>query len=565
MIRLTFDMPLILMGFYGGAMVLIVLMLRLLLGRWLPKRVMPVLWALVLVRLLVPFSVSSPLSLPVPTFLEDLAASYDRAAATSYVTFSSEIPPAGSFLTEGAASDVVSSRPQVDFGAAVDTIEEDEKQVISAEVIDRVPDAVWQLNNAARVSVTHSLGGWSWPSLWGVGFSGVWLVGMGVVALVLCWRYIHSRRGFQGVYELDENQTVKDTLIHCRVNARAYSCDTAKSPVVMGIFQPMILLPASLDFSNGELVRHILTHEAMHIRRWDNLMKLVLMAALCLHWYNPLVWVMAREYCRDMESACDEAALALLGADESAPYAESLLSMAVPGLSGGLFASAFSRTEVERRVKGVLAYKKPGFFTLTAAAVLLLSATVAFATCGQGFFDDTLSDWCYDGGDYIVRATLNRPIDLGDNRNYARSRANGAIYDALKAYQDLYQAMADKEEELGIPDRYPDYSGPGLTMEHLEGLIRQRLGGEFRVESGAFQVQIAPMVDREKLMEQYKEYGLEQDENGRWTMNGEEVHYLEDQITGVLYANSEGTVDVYVIRDEQYKLLRIESYDYYRF
>lgn len=81
----------------------------------------------------------------------------------------------------------------------------------------------------------------------------------------------------------------------------------------------------------------------------------------------------------------------------------------------------------------------------------------------------------------------------------------------------------------------------------------------------AAKAQVAPAVDREKLMEQYKEYGLEQDENGRWTMSGEEIHYLEDQATEILYTNSEGKVDVYVIRDEQNKLLRIDSYDYYRF
>ena len=72
MIQLQFGMPLFLMGFYGGVMVLAVLAIRFLFGKWLPKRVIPVLWALVLVRLLVPFSVSSPLSLPVPGFLEDM-------------------------------------------------------------------------------------------------------------------------------------------------------------------------------------------------------------------------------------------------------------------------------------------------------------------------------------------------------------------------------------------------------------------------------------------------------------------------------------------------------------
>ena len=72
MIQLQFGMPLFLMGFYGGVMVLVVLAIRFLFGKWLPKRVIPVLWALVLARLLVPFSVSSPLSLPVPGFLEDM-------------------------------------------------------------------------------------------------------------------------------------------------------------------------------------------------------------------------------------------------------------------------------------------------------------------------------------------------------------------------------------------------------------------------------------------------------------------------------------------------------------
>lgn len=553
MIQFQFNMPLILMGFYGGAMVLVVLLLRLTMGKWLPKRVMPALWALVLVRLLVPFSISSPLSLPVPSFLEGLSYGYGYAIGDSYVTFHESEPTraiAGdiAILAEGQTLSIESGY-QPEFSSRLvgltDIIPNDNASGAvafvsgQAEVLDRSLDRLWD-----QVTVVQE-GDWSWknllPDLRGMQFSGVWLAGMAVMALVLCWRYFKSRSGFQGVYELDENQTVRETLVKCRVGAKAYSCDTVKSPVAAGILSPVILLPASLDFGNQELVRHILTHEAMHIRRKDNLMKLVMMAALCLHWYNPLVWVMVREFCRDMESACDEAALALLGAEESSPYAQSLLAMAVPGLNGGLFASAFSRTEVERRVKGVLAYKKPGFFTLTAAAVLLVSTTVAFATCGQGFFDDTLSSWCYSGNTYIARATLVRPIDLGSSRNRARSLANHEIYEVLEDATD------------------------DIRVDALEKNIQKRLASVFGVEPGAFKVEIAPMVDREKLMEQYKESGLEKDENGFWRMNGELVHILEDELTGEYFSNSQGKVDVYVIRDEQYKLLRIECYDYYRF
>jgi len=243
-----------------------------------------------------------------------------------------------------------------------------------------------------------------------------------------------------------------------------------------------------------------------------------------------------------MESACDEAALSLLGQEESAPYAESLLRMAVPGLSGGLFASAFSRTEVERRVKGVLAYRKLGAFSLLAAGVVVLTSATAFATCGQGFFDDYLGDWCYSGNTYVARAALNRPIDLGGSRNYARSRANAVVMEVLR-------------------DSAPD----DIRVAALEDMIQTRLAAEFGVEPGAFRVLVAPALDPEETAAQYKEYGLEKDKDGRWTMNGKPVHVLEDQMTGEYYSYENGEVDVYVIRDEQYKLLRVESYLYYRF
>ena len=311
--------------------------------------------------------------------------------------------------------------------------------------------------------------------------------------------------------------------------------------MVVGIFRPVILLPASLDFRESQLVRHILTHEAMHIRRRDNLVKLIMMAALCLHWYNPLVWLMARELCRDMESACDEAAIARLGQQENTPYAQSLLQMAVPGLSGGLFVSAFSRTEVERRIRGVLAYRKAGAFTLLAAAVVVLTSATAFATCGQGFFNDYLGDWCYSGSTYVARAALNRPIDLGGSRDYARSRANQVVTEVVRDSPD------------------------DIRVQALERDIQKRLALEFGVEPGAFKVLVAPALDPEETAAQYKEHGLTKDKDGHWLMEGKLVHVLEDQMGGVYYTNGQGEVDVYVIRDEQYKLLRVESYLYYSY
>lgn len=529
MIQFQFGMPLFLMGFYGSVMVLAVLAIRALLGRWLPKRMMPVLWALVMVRLLVPFSVSSPLSLPVPEVLQNL---WSGTAWTEY----DQVVIADKGTMGFAYDDTNDAIPKEE--ASAEPNEELVFQVAPSEV-QYLPAVFSQFEG------TVALGGAPYYvsrlGMAGMGFGGLGLVGMGVLALVLCWRYFQSRRKFRGIYELDENPLVRMTLLQCKVNAKVYSCDTIQSPVAVGIFQPVILLPASLDFENPQLVRHILTHEAMHLRRRDNLMKLVMMVALCIHWYYPPVWLMARELCRDLEAACDEAALAVMGQEESGPYAQSLLEMAVPGLGAGLFASAFSRTEVERRVKGVLRYRKLGAMTLTAAAVVVLTSATAFATCGQTFFNEYLGDWCYSGSTYVARAALNRPIDLGGSRDYARSRANQVVQEVVR----------------DVPD--------DIRVEALEKDIQNRLALEFGVEPGAFKVLVAPALDPEEKIRQYGEYGLTKDKDGHWLMNGKQVHVLEDQLTGEYYSNSQGEVDVYVIRDEQYKLLRIESYLYYRF
>lgn len=531
MIRFDFGMPLFLMGFYGGVMVLAVLAIRLLLGRWLPKRVMPVLWALVLVRLLVPFSVSSPLSLPVPGFLQELGSwSWSEQESTAV---------AGYILSDYPASEAISSTE--DQNTRYQTAPKEVPSDIVQE--EAVVTAIHGLPSLSFFDRLMGTGGWSAPSLLGnLGMTGPWMAGTIVAALLFFWRYIWGKNHFNGLYRLEENTVIRDTLVSCRVNAGVYSCDTIQSPVVVGILRPVILLPASLDFAETELLRHILTHEAMHIRRRDNLLKLFMLAAVCLHWFNPLVWLMARELCRDMESACDEAALARLGQEESAPYAQSLLRMAVPELSGGLFACAFSRTEVERRIKGVLAYRKLGVLTLTAAAVVVLGSATAFATCGQSFFNDYLGDWCYSGNTYVARAALNRPIVLEGSRDYARSRANAVVMEVLK-------------------DSVPD----DVRVDSLEKDIQKRLAAEFHVEPGAFKVLVAPALDPEETAAQYREQGLIKDENGRWQKDGKRVHVLEDQMTGTYYSDAEGEVDVYIIRDEQYKLLRIESYLYYRF
>ncbi|MFQ7454207.1 MAG: M56 family metallopeptidase [Flavonifractor plautii] len=85
------------------------------------------------------------------------------------------------------------------------------------------------------------------------------------------------------------------------------------------MLRPVILLPKTLDRSDVSRLAFVLTHEMAHIRRFDALSKLLLAAAACLHWFNPLVWVMLVLANRDLELSCDAAVVRLYGAEARAP------------------------------------------------------------------------------------------------------------------------------------------------------------------------------------------------------------------------------------------------------
>ena len=89
-----------------------------------------------------------------------------------------------------------------------------------------------------------------------------------------------------------------------------YVADCISSPFVMGILRPGIYLPSSTPMEER---RFIVAHERQHIRRGDPVWKLLGYAALCLHWFNPLVWLAFVLAGKDMEMSCDEAVIQRLG------------------------------------------------------------------------------------------------------------------------------------------------------------------------------------------------------------------------------------------------------------
>ena len=341
MLHFRMNMPFYLMAFYGSVMIAAVLLLRALLKNKLPKFVFPALWGVVLLRLLVPFSLSSPLSLPVPAGLTGLSES--MAIHEDETTWVAEDLPqtqsgtAGSEATggDGTAHTWASESPDVP-GTDNDTavVEEGVMEGSSGYVMDTgtsfLPRSFFPGNNSlGSDSLRNAL-----PALY--------LLGLAVVAGILAWQKIIYAKRLKGGLLMERNETVNGLLRDMGMgHVLVFSNDEIASPLAYGLIGPRIYLPTRMDFGNAVLLRHVLAHEAMHIRRRDNWVKAVMLAAVVLHWYNPLVWLMAKCLASDLEAACDAAVLKKYDTDQRKSYAYSLLAMAVSASRSSLLYSAF--------------------------------------------------------------------------------------------------------------------------------------------------------------------------------------------------------------------------------
>lgn len=154
-----------------------------------------------------------------------------------------------------------------------------------------------------------------------------------------------------------------------------YLADRISSPFVMGIFQPRIYLPSSTPMNER---RFIVAHERHHIRRGDPLWKLLGYAALCLHWFNPLVWLAFCLAGKDMEMSCDEAVIKRLGEHIRADYSQALLRLATHKRMVSGMPLAFGEGDTKGRVRNMAKWKKPKVWVSALCVVLCL---VILAAC----------------------------------------------------------------------------------------------------------------------------------------------------------------------------------------
>lgn len=320
-------MKLLQMSLAGGVMILVITVIRALAIERLPKKTFLALWAAVLARLLAPVSLPSALS------IYSLLAR--RAPAAAEWTAVPALPalPAETGAAAAAAAQQTASAP------------------------------------AAQ------------PPVWTI----VWAVGAAVCAVVFAVAYGRCCREFRASFPV-ENDVIRRWLQShpLRRTIAIRQSGRISSPLTFGVLRPVILVPKKTDWTDETALRYVLEHEFVHIQRFDVLSKLLLIAAVCVHWFNPLVWVMYVLANRDLELSCDETVLRRFGGDVRAAYARVLIRMEAARGGFAPLCNHFGKNAIEERITAIMKTKRITIVSLGLAALLVAGTVTVFATSAQG-------------------------------------------------------------------------------------------------------------------------------------------------------------------------------------
>ena len=329
------------MSLGGGVLIAAILVLRRALLYRVPKWAFLLLWGVALCRLMLPFSVPSPVSVytgaaRISEALQEEAPAVEPAGVQAPVL----LPPAavpGTFRQDSPAAPIAPAVPEPDAPAGPEQ------------------------KSVSPVSAVY---------LTGVCLCGLFFVASYLWSLRRFWDAVPAEGDF-----LRRWQEEHPTLLPVQIKVSR----AVNAPLAYGLLRPVILLPKGTDWSDENQLTCMLTHEYVHVRRGDLLWKLLLAAALCIHWFNPLVWAMYFCANRDLELACDERVVRILGLDSRKGYARSLLA-AAESRAFPLCTTYTTKNHMEERIRAIMKIRKQSLAAVLAALLLVTGVTAVFAT-----------------------------------------------------------------------------------------------------------------------------------------------------------------------------------------
>ena len=293
----------------------------------------------------------------------------------------------------------------------------------------------------------------------------LWLSGAAAVVIISLMKVLRLKKRLSGAV---------------RISGRIFIADDLPGAFLFGVFRPGIYLPASFT---GETRSMMLLHEQTHAKYGDHLWKQLAFLCLVIHWFNPLVWLFFRLFSSDLETACDERVIQRMDRKERIGYAKALTA-ALEGRPGVMNVLPFRSRNTVGRVRRIVMYRKPTWRAATAACVLLVLVTAAFATNSAAMSSENPLAWTEDtmdrntarGMDPEIRASLFtqdgrlKRADLKpllnipyDTMYYLKGYAS---YDAssVNASMQVKNTLGYCEEVLGIRFECYCYNGAGAIV-----------------------------------------------------------------------------------------------------
>jgi|GEM_PF-2997110 len=287
------------------------------------------------------------------------------------------------------------------------------------------------------------------------------------------------------------------------------------------LFPSTILMPSEMVATmEEEQVKMAIRHELMHVKRKDSLVCILMMALLAVYWFNPIVWIAYKMIREDMETACDAMVVKHLGAKQRYDYAETLLSIfskqRKPQLLLGMALGNGKKT-AEKRIRGIFMKQKSKktvkSFALVLTAVLLIGC---FTTaCKPTPKSDTVIG---KGQEYLKEY---------ENKKEVKNDLN-SIPEKWEASFDIAKGTVDIDAQIVLPDaeNFPiiKVKPDEIMNEDVERFTQYFMKGKTLYEANPDEIKTKEEIQREILEIQRSINDPNSDFNELRESNGEESY-----------------------------------------
>lgn len=336
------------MSLVAGWLILAVLLIRGIFNK-LPKAFRCVLWGLVALRLICPWSIESDMSI-IPK-AEIIA---DDDTNISILSGDKELDNniADVLHNEKLENNVIVNNSYE--GNGVDTVVKENNGVVNDNSNMNIHNTI---NNTTQRNIKESAFSISLSAL-----SKVWIMGVVIMAVYYMVSYVILKRKVRVCVRYEKN---------------IYLCDNIPSAFILGLVCPKIYVPSHL--SKVELA-NVIKHERAHLSRHDNWWKPLGFLLLSVYWFNPIIWVAYIMFCKDVELACDEKVVKTMDVAEVKEYSNTLLECSISRKLIVAAPLAFGGLAVKSRIKSVINYKKPTFWVIILSIAISVVIAIGFMT-----------------------------------------------------------------------------------------------------------------------------------------------------------------------------------------